>query len=203
MGGVSKGKPVTNDGTMVFSGKLSLENNGGFSSLRTGDRKYDFTGKDGFVLRVKGDGRTYKLRIETDARFNGLEIGYQADFKTKAGKFIEVTVPFDSFEPGWRGRDLDGPPLDLSKVEELGLVLADGKEKPRDRGGLDGREVGCGCMGKAGKHPCWFRIRGRNFACLHHLCAFGMKEWRLPRAASRVGGKADRIPGWLRGVLYD
>ncbi len=127
MGGVSEGKPVTKDGTLVFSGKLSLENNGGFSSLRTGDRKYDFTGKSGFVMRVKGDGRTYKMRMETDARFNGSEIGYQADFKTEKGKFIEVKVPFDSFEPGWRGRDLDGPPLDLSKVEEIGLVLADGK----------------------------------------------------------------------------
>ena len=130
MGGVSKGGLVIEDGSLVFSGKLSLENNGGFSSLRTGGRKYDFSGKDGFVLRVKGDGRTYKLRIETDARYNGSEIGYQADFKTEDGKFIEVNVPFDAFEPGWRGRDLDGPPLDLPKVEEIGLVLADGKAGP-------------------------------------------------------------------------
>jgi len=128
MGGLSKGGAELKDGSMVFSGKLSLENNGGFSSLRTGDRKYDFTGKSGFVLRVKGDGRTYKLRIETDARFNGSEIGYQADFETEAGKFVEVKVPFDTFKPGWRGRKLEGPPLDLSKVEEMGLVLADGKE---------------------------------------------------------------------------
>lgn len=130
MGGVSKGTLVIKDGVLVFSGKLSLENDGGFSSLRTGDRKYDFSGKGGFVLRVKGDGRTYKLRIETDARFNGSEIGYQADFKTEAGKFVEVKVPFESFKPGWRGRKLNGPPLDLSKVEEIGLVLADGKAGP-------------------------------------------------------------------------
>jgi NADH dehydrogenase [ubiquinone] 1 alpha subcomplex assembly factor 1 len=127
MGGTSQGKPLINDGLLVFSGKLSLENNGGFSSLRTSGRKYDFTGKSGFVLRVKGDGRTYKMRIETDARFNGSEIGYQVDFKTEEGKFIEVNVPFDSFKPGWRGRKLDGPALDLSKIEEIGLVLADGK----------------------------------------------------------------------------
>ncbi len=109
MGGISQGKPVTKDGTMIFSGEISLENNGGFSSLRTGDCNYDFTGKKGFILRVKGDGRTYKMRIETDARYNGSEIGYQVNFKTEKGKFIEVKVPFDSFEPGWRGRDLDGP----------------------------------------------------------------------------------------------
>ncbi|MGJ8642834.1 MAG: CIA30 family protein [Luteolibacter sp.] len=127
MGGVSKGGLVVENGTLVFSGKLSLENNGGFSSLRSGDKEYDFSGKESFVMRVKGDGRTYKLRIETDARFNGSEIGYQAAFKTEAGEFIEIKVPFSDFKPGWRGRKLDGPSLDLSKVEELGLVLADGK----------------------------------------------------------------------------
>lgn len=127
MGGVSKGGLVIEDGKLVFSGKLSLENNGGFSSLRTGDKNYDFTGKEGFVMRVKGDGRTYKLRIETDARHRGSEIGYQADFETEAGEFVEVKVPFSAFKPGWRGNKLDGPPLDLAKIEELGLVLADGK----------------------------------------------------------------------------
>ena len=36
MGGRSKGNiKVSDDGILTFSGKLSLENNGGFSSLRT------------------------------------------------------------------------------------------------------------------------------------------------------------------------
>ncbi|WP_411826470.1 CIA30 family protein [Luteolibacter sp. AS25] len=128
MGGVSKGGLEVKEGNLIFSGEISLKNNGGFSSLRKVVKGSDFSGKDGFVMRVKGDGRTYKMRIETDARFNGSEIGYQVDFETKDGEFIEVRVPFASFEPGWRGRDLDGPPMDLSKVEEIGLVLADGKE---------------------------------------------------------------------------
>ena len=29
--------------------------------------------------------------------------------------------------PGWRGGNLDGRGMDLSKVEEIGLVLADGR----------------------------------------------------------------------------
>lgn len=127
MGGISKGGSEVKEGVLVFSGKLSLENNGGFSSLRKKVKGADFSGKECFVMRVKGDGRTYKMRIETDARFNGSAIGYQASFKTKEREFIEIKVPFSSFEPGWRGRDLDGPPMDLSKVEEIGLVLADGK----------------------------------------------------------------------------
>lgn len=127
MGGISKGELKVRDGVLVFSGRLSLENNGGFSSLRKRVEGADFSGKEGFVMRVRGDGRTYKMRIETDARYNGSEVGYQVDFETKAGEFVEVKVPFASFKPGWRGRDLDGPGMDLSKVEEIGLVLADGR----------------------------------------------------------------------------
>lgn len=48
MGGLSKGKvQISKEGIMTFSGKLSLENNGGFSSLRTGDLKLDLTGAEG------------------------------------------------------------------------------------------------------------------------------------------------------------
>ena len=127
MGGLSEGKAEMKDGVLVFSGAISLENNGGFSSVRCEGKEYDFSGKSGLILRVKGDGRVYKLRLETDALFNGSEIGYQADFKTEAGKFVELILPFAEFLPSWRGRDLDGPPLDLTKVKEIRMFLADGR----------------------------------------------------------------------------
>lgn len=59
MGGLSKGGAEMKDGVMVFSGVLSLENNGGFSSVRTRGYEADLSGAKGIVLRVKGDGRTY------------------------------------------------------------------------------------------------------------------------------------------------
>ena len=62
MGGLSKGeRDISKDGILRFFGTLSLENNGGFSSLRTGDVKLDLSGAEGVILRVKGDGRTYQL----------------------------------------------------------------------------------------------------------------------------------------------
>ena len=55
MGGLSRGKlAYTEQGTLVFSGDLSLENNGGFSSLRTGDLDLDLSASDGLLARVKG-----------------------------------------------------------------------------------------------------------------------------------------------------
>ena len=125
MGGVSQGGSEIKDGVMIFSGTLSLENNGGFSSVRTQGETYDFTGKSAMVLRVKGDGRTYQLRLATDARYNGSAISYGAEFKTTKGKWVEVRVPLESLSPSWRGRELDGPAFDKAKIEELGILLGD------------------------------------------------------------------------------
>lgn len=44
MGGRSTGGPEVAAGQLRFTGVLSLENNGGFSSVRTVGRDFDFTG---------------------------------------------------------------------------------------------------------------------------------------------------------------
>ncbi|MFK7852131.1 MAG: CIA30 family protein [Akkermansiaceae bacterium] len=126
MGGLSKGSPAVKDGTLFFKGSLSLENNGGFSSIRTsGD--YDFGGKEAMVMRVKGDGRTYQLRLATDATYRGSAISYGTEFPTKNGTWTTVEVPFSKLLPGWRGRKLDGPPLNLANIEEIGILIGDKK----------------------------------------------------------------------------
>ena len=109
------------EGVLVFSGALSLENNGGFASVRTKGGLYNLTSADGIALRVKGDGRTYQLRLSTDARHRGSLISYQRKFETKAGEWIEVEIPFEKMKPGWRGQMLSGHVLDPSKVSQLGL----------------------------------------------------------------------------------
>ncbi len=131
MGGLSKGKiSFTDRGTLVFRGDLSLENNGGFSSLRTRDIDLDLSSSDGLVARVKGDGRTYQMRLASDARYRGMEVSFAADFATKKDEWIEVRVPFDQFVGGWRGRSLKDEVFNPSTVQRLGLILADKKPGP-------------------------------------------------------------------------
>jgi monofunctional biosynthetic peptidoglycan transglycosylase len=126
MGGISKGLVDIKHGSLHFQGDLSLENNGGFSSIRTsGD--YDFSGKKTIILRVKGDGRTYQLRLATDARYRGSAVSYGTEFATETAKWIEVKIPIEALSPSWRGRMLDGPALDLSNVEEIGILIGDKK----------------------------------------------------------------------------
>jgi len=70
MGGRSSGGPDFCKDGLRFSGKLSLENNGGFSSIRKQER-LELSRFDGIRLKVRGDGREYQLRLNTDARFRG------------------------------------------------------------------------------------------------------------------------------------
>jgi NADH dehydrogenase [ubiquinone] 1 alpha subcomplex assembly factor 1 len=126
MGGVSRGGAKLIDGSLHFRGVLSLENNGGFSSIRSGGPTRDLSAAKLIVLRVKGDGRTYRLQLATNAEFRRSRISYQAEFPTKAGEWTEVAVPLAALVPQFRGQKLSGPPLDRTRIEEIGLSLADG-----------------------------------------------------------------------------
>ena len=126
MGGVSRGGAKLIDGSLHFRGVLSLENNGGFSSIRSGGPTRDLSAAKAIVLRVKGDGRTYRLQLATNAEFRRSRISYQAEFPTKRGEWTEVTVPLASLVPQFRGQVLSGPTLNRTRIEEIGLSLSDG-----------------------------------------------------------------------------
>jgi monofunctional biosynthetic peptidoglycan transglycosylase len=128
MGGRSIGGPAIAGGMLEFTGTLSLANNGGFSSVRSVGRDFDLSDATAVVLRVRGDGRRYQLRLATDARYRGLTVSYGASFDTTAGKWMEVRVPLASLEPSVRGTRLQGPPLDPAHVHEIGLLIADKRE---------------------------------------------------------------------------
>jgi monofunctional biosynthetic peptidoglycan transglycosylase len=131
MGGLSQGRlEIRKDGILRFFGTLSLENNGGFSSMRTGPLKVDLSGAEGLMLRVKGDGRTYQVRLGTDADYRGQEISFQAPFPTKKGEWTEVKVPFALLAGSWRGVDLPDKVFNPANIRRLGLQLADKKEGP-------------------------------------------------------------------------
>lgn len=130
MGGRSRGGPEVADGRLTFSGVLSLANNGGFSSVRTVGRDYDFSGATAVVMRVRGDGRPYQLRLATDARFRGITVSYGGEFPTQAGQWTEVRRELADLSPSAHGFKLRGPPLDPTRIRELGLLIGDKREGP-------------------------------------------------------------------------
>lgn len=129
MGGRSQGgSRRTTDGTLLFSGRTSLENRGGFSSIRTEPTRLDLGGYDGLALRVRGDGRTYKLALRT-ARTTRW-IAYWADFETTDGEWVDVRVPFSAFVPTTFGQKLPGPRLRIGAIDSIGFMIYDKKAGP-------------------------------------------------------------------------
>lgn len=125
MGGLSKGAiRRTDEGSVVFSGTLSLENNGGFSSLRMAGGEWNLEGWKGIVLKVRGDGRTYDLRLTTNEHHRGSAVSFRGSFQTRKGEWVEAKIPFSELEAGWRGRTLDTK-FDPARIEGLGIILAD------------------------------------------------------------------------------
>ncbi len=125
MGGRSEGGLTRDpDGHLVFAGHLSLENNGGFASVRTLPRELGLAERTGLIFRVRGDGRTYQVRLRLDDRFDG--VAWRFPFATTAGRWTVVTVPFSACEPVWRGRRVPGQgPLPPARIRQLGFMLAD------------------------------------------------------------------------------
>ena len=128
MGGRSSGGPTVANGNLEFRGELSLANNGGFASVRSVGRDFDLTGATAIVLRVRGDGRRYQLRLATDARYRGIALSFGGEFATRAGEWVEVRVPLKSLKATVRGSTLPGVVMDPSQVREIGLLIADKRE---------------------------------------------------------------------------
>jgi monofunctional biosynthetic peptidoglycan transglycosylase len=130
MGGVSEGRfKITADKTMEFSGRLSLENNGGFASVRTKLTNFDIRGGDTLVVRVKGDGREYVLNIYTKSR--RMAFSYRAPLPTTRDEWTEVSVPLDEFIPTSFGNRVQGMgPVEPDQINSLGFMLSDKKPGP-------------------------------------------------------------------------
>jgi NADH dehydrogenase [ubiquinone] 1 alpha subcomplex assembly factor 1 len=127
MGGASDGRfKITPEKTLEFVGTLSLENNGGFASVRTKPTDVDIKAGDTLVVRVRGDGREYVLNIYTKSR--RMAFSYRAPLPTKKDEWTEVSVPLKEFIPTAFGRQVQGMgPVEPDQINGLGFMLSDKK----------------------------------------------------------------------------
>lgn len=125
MGGLSQGDSYLKEpSSLEFKGAISLDNNGGFSSIRTYGSSHQLSQYEGIELRVKGDGRKYYLT----SRCNGGQmLAYWSPIQPEKGKWVTVKVPFTSFYATSFGRKIPGLKLNTKKVTSLGFMLYDKK----------------------------------------------------------------------------
>lgn len=131
MGGVSRSAATWSDGALVFSGNLSLENNGGFASVlspRTDPAGPRMAGATGLTLDATGDGRTYVVQLRSADRAGA----YIQRVTTEAGAARSYDLPISGFEPVnfMLQRDQAAPPLDPADVGQVAIYVTDKQEGP-------------------------------------------------------------------------
>lgn len=130
MGGSSQSNPEYIDEVgLRFSGNVSLENNGGFASIRSGEKELDLSQHTGLKVRLRGDGKSYKLSLRTDLFYDG--VSYLAEFATEAGTWQEIELPIKDFLPTHHGISLTTvAPMDTASVKSFGLFISGKQEGP-------------------------------------------------------------------------
>jgi len=125
MGGLSSGNIHWNskNNAMVWSGKVSLENNGGFASIRTLPKIFNVGEFKKVNLRVRGDGKVYKFRMRPSRDFDG--IAYSLDFETTKNKWIEIELLVKDFQPTFRGNIYpEYGQMKTEVLEQIGFLIA-------------------------------------------------------------------------------
>jgi len=112
-----------------FSGRVSLENNGGFCSIHQTLEKNPYVIAEksvAFVLLLKGDGKAYNFRVRTP---NGRH-SYGFTFPTKGGdKWEKISIPFNAMEATYRGKSIEVPNYAGENIVEMQLLIGYKKEE--------------------------------------------------------------------------
>ncbi|MFT5252246.1 MAG: NADH dehydrogenase [ubiquinone] 1 alpha subcomplex assembly factor 1 [Flavobacteriales bacterium] len=126
MGGESASTfQLNSDGHGVFEGNISLDNNGGFSSVRYRFPKKQIKQFKSILLRVHGDGKQYQFRIKS----NSAEYySYILPFQTN-GEWQDIEIPLKDFYPSFRGRKLNQPNFSKDTIEEITFLIGNKKKE--------------------------------------------------------------------------
>ena len=124
MGGRSEADfAVNSEGNGVFSGQVSLENNGGFSSVRYRFESLDVIKYKKVILKLKGDGKAYQFRVKSD--LNNAH-SYVKDFQT-SGEWEYIEIDFKDMHSRFRGRVLNMPNYLGESMCEIAFLIANKK----------------------------------------------------------------------------
>ncbi len=130
MGGVSRsGLRHDPAGHAAFKGEVSLEQNGGFASVRSAPSPLGVSGALDCVIEARGDGKRYKLCLFVVDAFDALS--YQAEFVPAAHAWDVISLPIAAFKASIRGRQVpDAPALDTARIRQVGLMISSRQAGP-------------------------------------------------------------------------
>jgi hypothetical protein len=126
MGGRSSGRfSIDTNGNGVFSGDVSIENNGGFSSVQYQFNKIKTTKDSKVIIRLKGDGKEYQFRIKGK---RNTYYSYITIFKT-SGDWENITINLKDLYPSFRGQTMQMPNFTGDSFEEIVFLVGNKKNE--------------------------------------------------------------------------
>jgi len=126
MGGRSKGQLIFEKDHGVFTGNISLDNNGGFSSVFR-YLEQPPSGYELVTIDVQGDGQSYQLRLIV--YLNGYRLAFKHDFETIAAQRQKLTFTLSDFKASFRGRIINNAPsMSSQDLKEIGFLMT--KKRP-------------------------------------------------------------------------
>ena len=130
MGGRSDSKLSYSNQSLLFSGYVSLENNGGFASIRSVQKILDLSAYSEVQIKFRTANldRTFALRLNTNNRY--YRPSYNHYFKAQSTDWQTVSFKLDDFKETILGKTTGKTiPLDkLKRILRLGIMLNDKKE---------------------------------------------------------------------------
>lgn len=114
-----------NNKTALFKGEVSLQNNGGFTSVRHSFQTKNISGSTKVFIHLKGDGKKYQFRVKNEQNERH---AYKAEFGT-SGKWQTVVIQLKDMEPTFRGVRPNIPNYSAEKLSEIGLLIANKKQE--------------------------------------------------------------------------
>jgi NADH dehydrogenase [ubiquinone] 1 alpha subcomplex assembly factor 1 len=126
MGGTSSGNfYLSPKGHGVFEGNVSLENNGGFSSVRYNFSRKEIKEYSAISIRLKGDSKRYQFRLKANS---GDYYSYISYFQT-SGEWQNIEIDLKDLYPSFRGRKLDQPNFGDDHIEKIAFLIANKREE--------------------------------------------------------------------------
>lgn len=131
MGGVTTSRLEYTDNSMVLSGNISLDNYGGFSSVKTRFKNFDLSEFNGLRVRFRSTNQRFAFTLE-DSR-NWTQPNYKGEFlHSKENTWTETTIYFKDFKEYQIGEPT-GEKLNLASLKDiirLGIITTEKKEGP-------------------------------------------------------------------------
>ncbi len=126
MGGKSNSRISLNENhNGVFEGRVSTENNGGFSSVRYRFKPIEIEGFSKLRIKIKSDNHRFQLRLKEKQNDKYSYIQY---FETN-GEWQDIEIQLKDLYPTFRGNKLEMPNFKGDYIEEIGFLIGNNKHE--------------------------------------------------------------------------